>query len=156
MGDLSGEPQAVVPVIPPSSGSETSPLLAATEIPQEEPMVCSSLAKVPSELPQVQPASESKAVEVPPELPHVQLASALESIETKAEGPVVPVSTGDSNVVEEAMKMEPLLLSLPPQVTATQSGKCLCPSFICPFLISISDYGYHIHCLSQYKLGPID
>ncbi|KAL7593356.1 hypothetical protein Lser_V15G33469 [Lactuca serriola] len=118
----SGEPQAAVPVIPPSSGSETSPLLAATEIPQEEPMVCSSLAKVPSELPQVQPASESKAVEVPPELPHVQLASALESIETKAEGPVVPVSTGDSNVVEEAMKMEPLLLSLPPQVTATQSG----------------------------------
>ncbi|CAH1449436.1 unnamed protein product [Lactuca virosa] len=118
----SGAPQAAVPLIPPSSGSETSPLLAATEIPQEEPMACSSLVKVPPELPQVQPASEPKAVEVPPELPHVQLASALESIETKAEGPVVPVSTGDSNVVEEAMEMEPLLLSPPPQVTATQSG----------------------------------
>ncbi|CAI9293734.1 unnamed protein product [Lactuca saligna] len=111
----SGEPQAAVPLIPPSSGSETSPLLAATEIPQEEGMACNSLVKVPPELPQVQPASELKAVEVPPELPHVQLATALESIETKAVGPVVPVCTGDSNVVEEVMEMEP-------QVTATQSG----------------------------------
>ncbi|KAL7593324.1 hypothetical protein Lser_V15G33470 [Lactuca serriola] len=66
-GEITEEPQARVPLVPPSS--KKSPPSAATEAPvepQKEPIMCNSLVEV----------------EVPPELPKVQPASVV-AIETK-------------------------------------------------------------------------